>query len=170
MITWITASWNSRKLWDMPWRATQDGQVMVESSGKTCSTGEGNDKPLWYSCLDKPMNNMKKQKDMTPEDESPRSVGIQYATGEEWRNNSGRNEEAEPKWKCRSVVDVSCGENKLQCHKEQFCIRIWNVRSMNQDKLDIVKQEEWTGNGKNGKNEHIHFRNHWTKMERNGQI
>ena len=63
----------------MPCRATQDGQVMVESSGKMCPTGEGNDKPLKYSCLDKPMNNMKRQKDMTPEDESPRSVGAQYA-------------------------------------------------------------------------------------------
>ena len=104
---------------------------MVESSGKMCSTGEGNDKPLKYSCLDKPMNNMKRQKDMTPEEESPRSVGIQYTIGEEWRNNSGRNEEAEPKWKCRSVVDVSGGENKLQCHKEQCCIGTWNVRSMN---------------------------------------
>ena len=123
-------------------RATQDGQVMVESSGKTCPTGEGNDKPLKYSCFDKPMNNMKRQKDMTPEDESPRSVGIQYAIGEEWRNSSRRNEEAEPKWKCPVDVDVSGGENKLQCHKEQCCIGIWNVRSMNKDKLGIVKQEE----------------------------
>ena len=97
----------------MPCRATQDGQVMVESSGKMCPTGEGNDKPLKYSCLDKPMNNMKRQKDMTPEDESPRSVGIQYAIGEEWRNSSRRNEEAEPKQKQYLVVDVSGGESKV---------------------------------------------------------
>ena len=80
---------------------------MVESSDKTWSTGEGTGKPLWYSCLDKPMNNMKKQKDMTPEDESPRSVGIQYATGEEWRNDSRKNEESEPKQKQWLVVDVT---------------------------------------------------------------
>ena len=105
------------------------------------STGEGNGKPLQYSCLENPMNNMKRQKDMTPEEESPRSVSIQYTIGEEWRNNSGRNEEAEPKWKCRSVVDVSGGENKLQCHKEQCCIGTWNVRSMKKGKLKVVKQE-----------------------------
>ena len=73
-------------------RATQDRQVMVESSGKMWSTGEGNGKPLQYSCLENPMNSMKRQKDMTLKDELPRSVGAQYATGEEWRNNSRKNE------------------------------------------------------------------------------
>ena len=68
--------------------ATQDGQVMVESSDKTWSTGEGNDKPLQYSCLENPMDNMKRQKDMTLKDELARSVGAQYATGDQWRNNS----------------------------------------------------------------------------------
>ena len=81
----------------MPCRATQDGRVIVESSDKTWSTGEGNDKPLQYSCLENPMNSMKKQKDMTLKDELPRLVGAQYATGEEWRNSSGKNEETEPK-------------------------------------------------------------------------
>jgi len=81
----------------MPCRATQDGQVMVESSDQTWSTGEGNGKPLQYSCLENPMNNMKKQKDMTLKDELPRLVGAQYATGEEWRNSSRKNEETEPK-------------------------------------------------------------------------
>ena len=65
-----------------------DGWIMVESSDKTRSTGEGNGKPLWYSCLENPMNSVKKQTDMTLKDELPRSVGTQYATGEEWRNNS----------------------------------------------------------------------------------
>ena len=88
------------------------------------------------------MNNMKRQKDMTLKDELPRSVAAQYAIGEEWRNSSRRNEEAEPKWKCHLVVDVSGGENKHQCRKEQCCIGIWNVRSMNKDKLGVVKQEE----------------------------
>ena len=69
-------------------RATQDGKVMVESSDKTWSTGEGNGKPLQYSCLENPMNSMKRQKDKTLKDELPRSVGAQYATEDQWRNNS----------------------------------------------------------------------------------
>ena len=79
----------------MPDRATQDGLVMVESSDKTWSTGEGNGKPLQYSCLKNPVNSMKRQKDGTLNDELPRSVGAQYATGEEWRNNFRKNEELE---------------------------------------------------------------------------
>ena len=80
----------------MPCRATQNGWVMVKVSDKTWSTGEGNGKPLQYSCLENPMNSMKKQKGMTLKDELPRSVGAQYATGEEWRNSSRKNEEMEP--------------------------------------------------------------------------
>ena len=68
-------------------RATQDGQVIVDCSDKMCSTGEENGKPLQYSCLENPMNSMKRQKDRTLKDELSRSVGAQYATGEEWRNN-----------------------------------------------------------------------------------
>ena len=78
---------------------------------------------------------------MTLKDEFPRSVGTQYATGEEWRNSSRRNEEAEPKQKQCSVVDVSGGESKVQSCKEQYCIATWNFRSMNQGKLEVVKQE-----------------------------
>ena len=70
---------------------------MVEIYDKTWSTGEGNGKPLQYSCLENPMDSMKRQKDRTLKDELPRSVGGQYATGEQWRNNSGKNEEMEPK-------------------------------------------------------------------------
>ena len=81
----------------MPCRATQDGQVMVESSDKVWSTGEKNSKPLQYSCLENPMNSMKRQKDRILKDELPRSVGAQYATGDQWRNNSRKNEEMEPK-------------------------------------------------------------------------
>ena len=80
---------------------------MVESSDKTWSTGEGNGKPLQYSCLENPMNNMKRQKDRTLKDELLRSIGAQYATGEEWRNNSRKNEEMEPKQKQHPVVDVT---------------------------------------------------------------
>ena len=81
----------------MPCRATQDGQVMVKSSDKTWTTRERNGKPLQYSCLENPKNSMKRQKDSTLKDELPRSIGLQYATGEEWGNYSRKNEEMEPK-------------------------------------------------------------------------
>jgi len=81
----------------MPCGATQDGWVMVERSDRMWSTGEGNGKPLQYSCLENPMNSMKRQKDRTLEDELPRSVGAQYATGNQGRNNSRENEGMEPK-------------------------------------------------------------------------
>ena len=86
---------------------------MVPSSDKTWSTGEGNGKSLQHSGLENPMNNMKGQIDKTLKDELHRSVGAQYATGEEWRNSSRRNEKAEPKWKQRPAVDVSAGESKV---------------------------------------------------------
>ena len=84
---------------------------------------------------------MKRQKDMTLKDEFSRSVGAQYATEEEWRNNSRKNEETEPKQKQRPVVDVTGNESKVRCHKEQYCIGTWNVRSLDQGKLEVVKQE-----------------------------
>ena len=79
--------------------ATQDGQVMVERSDRMWSTGEGNGKPLQYSCLENPMNSMKRQKDRTLKDELPRWVDAQYASGDQWRKNSGKNEGMEPKQK-----------------------------------------------------------------------
>ena len=106
----------------MPCKATQDGQVMVEGSDKMWSTGEGNGRPLQYSCLENPMNSMKRQKDRTLKDELPRSVGAQYATGDQWRINSRKNEGMEPKQKQHPVVDVTGGGNKVQCCKEQYCI------------------------------------------------
>ena len=109
------------KLRAMLSRATQDGQVMVESSDKTWSTGEGKGKPLQYSCLENPMNSMKRQKDRTLKDELPRSVGVQYATGEEWRNNSGKYEETETKQNHHPAVDVTGDGSKVQCCKEQYC-------------------------------------------------
>ena len=87
------------------------------------------------------MNSMKRQKDRTLKDELPRSVGAQYATGEEWRNNSRKNEEMEPKQNQHTVVDVTGDRSKVQCCKEQYCIGTWNVRSMNQGKLEVVEQE-----------------------------
>ena len=97
----------------MPCRATQDGWVMVESCDKMWSTGEGNGKPLQYSCLENPMNSMKRQKDRTLKDELPRSVGAQYATGDQWRNNSRKKEGTEPKQKQPPVVDVTGDRGKV---------------------------------------------------------
>ena len=96
----------------MPGRANQDEWVMVESSDKMWSAEEGNGKPLQDSCLENPMNSMKRQKDMTLKDEL-RSVGARYATGEEWRNSSRRNEETEPKQKQHPVVDVTGDGSKV---------------------------------------------------------
>ena len=92
------------------------------------------------------MNSMKKQKDMTLKDELPRWVGAQYAPGEEERHSSRRNEEAEPKQKQCPVLDVTGDGSKVQCCKEQYCIGTWNVRSMNQGKLEVAKQETATLN------------------------
>ena len=83
----------------MSCRATQDRRVMVVSPDEMWSTREGNGKPLQYSCLENPMNSMKRQKDRTLKDELPRSVGAQYATGDQWRNNSRKNETTDPKQK-----------------------------------------------------------------------
>ena len=133
----------------MPHRATQDRWVMVKSSEKLWSTQEGNGKPLQYSCLENPMNSMKRQKDRKLIDELPRSVGAPYATGETWRNNSRKNEETEPKRKQHPVVDVTGNGSKVRCCKEEYCIGTWNVRSMNQG----------SGQTGDGKSSHRHFRN-----------
>ena len=88
----------------MPCRATQDGWVMVDSTDKMWSTGEGNGKPLQCSCLENRMNSMKRHKDRIVKDELPRLVGAQYATGAQWRNNSRKNEKTEPKQKQHPAV------------------------------------------------------------------
>ena len=93
--------------------ATQDGRVMVERSDRMWSTGEGNRKPLQYSCFGNPMNSMKSQKDRTLKDELPRLVGGQYATGDQLRNNSREIEETEPKQKQYPVVDVPGDRSKV---------------------------------------------------------
>ena len=104
---------------------------------------------------------MKRQKDRIQKDELPRSVGAQYATGDQWRNNSRKNEETEPKQKQHPAVVMTSDGSKVQCCKKQYCIGTWNVRLMNQGKLDVVKQEmarvnidilgisklKWTGMG-----------------------
>ena len=92
------------------------------------------------------MNSMKRQNDRILKEELPRSVGDQYATGDQWRNNLRKNEGMEPKQKQHPVVDVTGDRSKVQCYKEQYCIRTWNVRSMNQGKSEVVKQEMARGN------------------------
>ena len=91
----------------MPCGAIQDRWVMVERFDRMWSTGEGNGKPLQYSCLENPMNSIKRQKDRTLKNELPRSVDVQYATGDQWRNNSRKKEVLEPKQKQHPVVDVT---------------------------------------------------------------
>ena len=152
----------------MPCGPTQDGRVMVDRSDRMWFTGEGNGKPLQYSCLENSMNSMKRQNDRILKEELPRSVGAQYATGYQWRNNSRKNEGMEPKQKQYPVVDVTGERSKIQCCKEQCCIGTWNVRSMNQGKLEVVKQEmarlnvdilgisklKWAGRGEFNSDDH----------------
>ena len=97
----------------MPCRGTQDRWVIVESSDKMWSTGKENDKPLQYSCLENPMNSMKRQNDRILKEELARSVGTQYATGDQWRNNSRKNEGMEPKQKQYPAVDVTGDGSKV---------------------------------------------------------
>ena len=97
----------------MPCRATQGGQIMVESSDQTWSTEEGNGKTLQHSCLENPINSMKRQREMKLKGELPTSVGGQYASGEEQTNSSRRNEEGEPKQKKLPAVDVSGGSSRV---------------------------------------------------------
>ena len=105
------------------------------------------------------MNSLKSQKDKTLKDEFPRLVGAQYATGYQWRNNSRKKEETESKQKQCPVVDVTGDGSKVRCCKEQSYIGTWNVRSMNQGKLEGVKQD--------AKSERLHSRNQRTKMDWN---
>ena len=160
LITWTTALSNSVKLWATPCMATRDRWVMVESSDKTWSTGEGNGKPLQHSSLENPMNSMKRQKDRTLKDELPRSVGAQYATGDQWRNNSIKNEETEPKQKQHPVVDITGDGSKFWCCKEQYCMGT----------LKHESRQIGSGQTGDGKSEHRHFGNKQTKMDLNGWI
>ena len=152
----------------MPCGATQDGRVMVERSDRIWSTGEGNGKPLQYSCLENLMNSMKRQNDRILKEELTRSVGAQYATGEQWRNNSRKNKGMEPRQKQCPIVDVTGNRSKVRCCKEQYCRGTWNVRSINQGKLEVVKQDmarvnidilgisqlKWTGMGEFSSDDH----------------
>ena len=140
--------------------ATQDGRVVVERSDRMWSTAEGNSKPLQYSYFENLRNSIKRQNDSILKEKLPRSGGAQYATGGQWRNNSRKNEGMEPKQKEYPAVVVTGDRRKVRCCKEQYYIGTWNVRSMNQGKLEVVKRY--------GKSEHRHYRNQRTKMNWNG--
>ena len=128
------------------------------------------------------MNSIKRQKDKTLKDELCRSVGAQYATGGQWRNNSRKNKGMEPKQKQHPVVDVTGDRNNVQCCKEQYCIGNWNVRSMNQGKLEVVKQEmarvnidilgiseiKWAGMGEFNSDDHYIYYCGQESLRRNG--
>ena len=127
------------------------------------------------------MNRMKRQKDRILKDELPR-IGAQYATGDQWRNNSGKNEETKPKQKQHPVVDMTGEGSQVRCYKEQYCIGTWNVRSMNQGKLEVVKQEKarvninvlgisklkWTGMDKFNSDDHYIYYSGQESLRRNG--
>ena len=155
---------------------------MVERSDRIWSTGEGNGKPLQYSCLENLMNSMRRQKDRTLKDELPRSVGAQYVTGDQWRNNSRKNEWMEPKQTQYPVMDRTDDRNKVRCYKEQCCIGTWNIRSMIQGELEVVKQEmarvnvdilaiselRWTGMGEFNSDDHDIYYCGQESLRRNG--
>ena len=128
------------------------------------------------------MNSMKRQNDRILKEELPRSVGVQYATGDQWRNNSRQNEGMDPKQKQPLVVDVTGDRRKVRCCKEQYCIGTWNVRSMNQHKLEVVKREmarvnidilgisklKWTAMGEFNSGDHYIYYCEQESLRRNG--
>ena len=125
---------------------------------------------------------MKRQKDKTWKDELSRLVGVQYATGDQWRNNSRKNEETELKQRQHLVVDVTGDGSKVRCYKEQYCIGTWNVRCINQGKLEVVKEEmarlnidilgirklKWTGMGEFDSDDHYIYYCGQESLRRNG--
>ena len=125
---------------------------------------------------------MKRQNDRVLKEELPRSVGAQYSTGDQWRNNSRKNEGMEPKQKQYPAVGVTGDISKVQCYKKQYCIGTWNVRSMNQDKLEVVQQEmarvnvdilgiselKWTGMGEFNSDDHCIYYCGQESLTRNG--
>ena len=151
----------------MPCGATQDGQVMVERSDRMWSTGDGNGNPLQYSCLENPMNSVKRQNDRILKEELPRWVGAQYTTGGQWRNNSRKNERMEPKQKQYPVVDVTGDIIKVWCCKvyisyEPVMLGPWIKVNW---KWSTMRWQEW-----HSRQERQHSRNQGIKMDWNGWV
>ena len=141
------------------------------------------EKGLQYPWLENPMNSMKRQKDRKLKDELLRSVGAQYATRDQWKNNSRKNEETEPKQKQHPVVDETGDGSEVQCCKEQYCIGTWNVRSVHQGKLEVLKEEmarmntgilgiisklNWPGMGEFNSDDHFIYYCGQESLRRNG--
>jgi len=135
-----------------------------------------------YSCLENPMNNMERQKDMALKDELPRIVRTQYAAGDEWSNNSRKNEEKQPKRKKHPAVEMTGDGSKVRYCKEQHCKGTWNIWPMIQGKLEVVKQEmervnidilgiselKWTGMGESNSDDHYIYYCGQESLRRNG--
>ena len=178
VLSWWRSLYNSVKLWAMPCRATQDGQIIMNSFDKICFRVEWNGNPLQYSCLENPMNNKKSQKDMISEDEPPRLEGVQYATGEKQRANTNSSRKMKQLGQSRNDAQLWMHlVVKVQRCKEQYFIGIWNLRNTNQGKLDVVKQEmarrninilgiselKWTGMKNQSEVSHVRlFATPWT--------
>ena len=166
------------KLWAMPCKATQDGWVTVETKRGPLEEGMAN--LLSFLALRNPWTVWEDKKDRTLKAELSRSVGAQYATGEEWRNNSRKNEKMEPNQKQHPVVDVTGYVSKVWCCKEQYCIGTWKVH--NQGKLKVVKQDmarlninileiselKWTGMGEFNSDDHYIYYCGQESLGRNG--
>ena len=123
------------------------------------------------------MNSMKRQNDRILKEELPRSLGAQYATGDQWRNNSKKNDETEPKQKQHPVVNVTGDRSKVQCCKEQYCIGTWNVGSMNQGKQEMttvnvdilgISELKWSGMGEFNSDDHYIYYCGQESLRRNG--
>ena len=161
---------------------TQDRRVMAERSDRIWSTGEGNGKPLQCSCLENPKSTMIREKERTVKVELPRVVGAQYTAGGQWRHKYRKNEGVEPKQRQHPVMDGTGDRGKIQCCREQYCIGTWIVRSMNQGKLESVKQKMsrmninilgireliWTGMGEFHSDNHYIYYSGQESLRRNG--
>ena len=164
----------------MPCGANQDGWVLVESSDKMWSTGEGNGKPIQYSYLENPMNSMKRQKDRTLKDKLPRSVDAQYS-GDQWRNNSRKIEEMEPKQKQHPVVDVTGDGSKVQScrailHRNLEC-QVHESRQIGSGQQEMTRVNidvlgistlRWTGMGEFNSDDHYIYYCGQESLRRNG--
>ena len=168
----------------MPCGATQDRQVVVERADRMWSTGEGNGKPLQYSCLENPRNSMKRQNDRILKDKLPRSVVPNMLLEISGEITPERMKGWSQSKKQYPVVDVTSDRSKVWCCKEQYCIGTWNVRSMNQGKLQVVKQEmarvnidilgisklKWTEMGKFNSDDHYIYHCGKESLRRNGVV
>ena len=165
----------------MPCRATRDGKIMWRVLTKCSPLEKRMANHFSILALRTSWTVWKGKIYMTLKDDHSRSVGARYATGEEWRNNPRKNEKTEPKWKQYPVLDVTGDGSKVRCCEEQYRIETWNVRSMNQGKLEVVKQLmarvsinilgisalKWTGMGEFNSDDHYNYYSEQESLRRN---